>query len=76
MPLFFLIAIGLGAATLGATTVDVTTDNNNRHTAQAQQVQKTQALASDFNAGSYRNRAECVQAASQHKLPASVCPSM
>jgi hypothetical protein len=27
MPLFFLIAIGLGAATLGATAVDVTSDS-------------------------------------------------
>lgn len=76
MPLFFLIAIGVGAATLGATTVDVTTDNNHRHTAQVQQVQTTQALTADFNAGAYKNRADCLKAAYEAKLSASVCPAM
>ena len=49
MPLFFLIAIGCGAFTVGATTVDVTTDarmqarDKANHTAQVQQVQPSQA---------------------------------
>lgn len=76
MPLFFLIAIGVGAATPGATTVDVTIDNNNRHTAQVQQVQQTQALTADFNAGAHKNRADCLKAAYEAKLSASVCPAI
>ena len=53
MPLFFLIAIGCGAFTVGATTVDVTTDarlqarDKANHTAQVQQVQP-QAQASAY----------------------------
>jgi hypothetical protein len=49
MPLFFLIAIGCGAFTVGATTVDVTTDarmqarDKANHTAQVQQVPPSQA---------------------------------
>ena len=76
MPLFFLIAIGVGAATLGATTVDVTTDQNHRPTAQVQQVQSRQALTADFNAGTYKNRSDCLKAAYEQNLSASVCPQM
>jgi hypothetical protein len=37
MPLFFLIAVGLGAATVGATTVDVTGAARENHQARVQQ---------------------------------------
>jgi hypothetical protein len=57
MPLFFLIAIGAGAMTLGATTVDVTSDSPARdranHTAQVQQVQpQPQAQATVYTLSS------------------------
>jgi len=67
MPLFFIIAIGAGAFTLGATAVDVTSDVNaqRRDAAQVQQVQPQQVQ--------YRTMAECQQAAAQQGLPASSC---
>jgi len=67
MPLFFIIAIGAGAFTLGATTVDVTSDvsaQNRERALQAQQVQPVQT---------YQSMADCQQAAAQQNLPASVC---
>jgi len=66
MPLFFIIAIGAGAFTLGATAVDVTSDVSAQRrdaAAQAQQVQQVQ----------YRTLAECQQAAVQQGLPATSC---
>lgn len=39
MPLFFLIAIGLGATTVGATTVDATGAARENHQARLQQEQ-------------------------------------
>jgi len=60
MPLFFIIAIGAGAFTLGATAVDVTSDvsaQRREAAAQAQQVQPQQVQ--------YRTMAECQQAATQ-----------
>ena len=68
MPLFFLIAIGLGSATVGATAVDVTTD------ARAQQKAEVVQHNTNFQASAYATHADCLQGAYQHGLPASVCP--
>ena len=68
MPLFFIIAIGAGAFTVGATTVDVTSDmRQHDRTAQVQ-------TNSDFQASAYANHADCLQGAYQHNLPATACP--
>jgi hypothetical protein len=54
MPLFFLIAIGCGAFTVGATTVDVTSDarmhdrDRANHTAQVQTQAQPQAPAGAY----------------------------
>ncbi len=68
MPLFFIIAIGAGAFTLGATAVDVTSD------AHQQQRQGAQVQATDFQASAYATHADCLQGAYQRNLPASACP--
>ena len=68
MPLFFIIAIGAGAFTLGATTVDVTSDTKAQQRdrrAQTQQVQPQQQV--------YQSMADCQQAAAAQGLSASVC---
>jgi hypothetical protein len=66
MPLFFIIAIGAGAFTLGATAVDVTSDM--RQQQPAAQVQST-----SFQASAYATYDDCVRAAAQQYLPASAC---
>jgi hypothetical protein len=69
MPLFFIIAIGAGAFTLGATAVDVTSDvsaQRRDRALQAQQVQPQQVQT-------YQSMADCQQAAAQQNLPATVC---
>jgi len=69
MPLFFIIAIGAGAFTLGATTVDVTSDiRQERASHSAQVVQPTTPQAS-----TYATMADCVNAAARQGLPASAC---
>jgi hypothetical protein len=68
MPLFFIIAIGAGAFTMGAVTVDATSDMRQQHTAQAQTVQAT-----GFQPAAYPTQAECVNAAAARGLAASVC---
>ena len=67
MPLFFIIAIGAGAFTLGATAVDVTSDTsaqNRERAAQVQQVQPQQV---------YQSMADCQAAAAAQGLSATVC---
>ena len=64
MPLFFIIAIGAGAFTLGATTVDVTSDTRAQQRDRLTQTQQVQA---------YKSMADCQQAAAQQNLPASAC---
>lgn len=67
MPLFFIIAIGAGAFTMGATAVDVTSDTtaqNRERAAQVQQVQPQQT---------YQSMADCQQAAAAQGLSAAVC---
>ena len=63
MPLFFIIAIGAGAFTLGATTVDVTSDVNAQKRDRFAQTQQV----------TYQTMAECQQAMAQRGLPASNC---
>jgi hypothetical protein len=73
MPLFFIIAIGAGAFTLGATAVDVTSDVNAQRrdpTVQAQQMQPQQMQPQQLQ---FRTLAECQQAAVQQGHPPSVC---
>ena len=75
MPLFFLIAIGAGAMAVGATTVDVTTDAHAKERAAAHaQMNQVQAQRADFNANAFSSHADCLNAAYQQNLPASVCP--
>ena len=45
MPLFFLIAIGCGAFTVGATTVDVTSDARQQQKARMEQTTTVQPQA-------------------------------
>ncbi len=63
MPLFFIIAIGAGAFTLGATAVDVTSDVNAQRRDQAVQAQPVQ----------YQTMEQCQQAAARQGLPAWSC---
>ena len=66
MPLFFIIAIGAGAFTMGATAVDVTSDTSAQNRERAVQAQQVQSQA-------YPTMADCVRAAAQQNLPSSVC---
>ena len=66
MPLLFLIAIGCGAFTVGAATVDVTTD---LHAQQKAQVMQT----TNFQASAYTTKEDCLRAAAQQGVPASAC---
>ena len=66
MPLFFLIAIGAGAFTLGATTVDVTSDARD-------QQRYAQVQSTTFQASAYATYEDCLRAAAQQSVPASAC---
>ena len=68
MPLFFIIAIGAGAFTLGATTVDVTSDIRQHDKASAQAAQ-----AATFNPSMYPTQAECVNTAAARGIAAAAC---
>jgi hypothetical protein len=63
MPLFFLIAIGAGALTLGATAIDPAADVRHQNTAQVQPV----------GYQTYASYDDCVRAMAQQNLPASNC---
>jgi hypothetical protein len=68
MPLFFIIAIGAGAFTLGATAVDVTSDTsaqNRERALQAEQVQPQQQT--------YATMADCQRAMAAQHLSAASC---
>ncbi|HZP98056.1 MAG TPA: hypothetical protein VFB13_00835 [Reyranella sp.] len=66
MPLFFIIAIGAGAFTVGATTVDVTSDmRQHDRTAQVQ--------SQNFQANAYATHEDCVKAAVRQGLSARAC---
>ena len=66
MPLFFIIAIGAGAFTLGAVTVDATSDMR-------QQRSSAQALQTTFQPSAYPTQADCVNAAVARGLSAAAC---
>ena len=66
MPLFFIIAIGAGAFTLGATTVDVTSDAR-------QQQRAAQVQTMNYQAAGFATYEDCLRAAAQQSLPASSC---
>ena len=68
MPLFFIIAIGAGAFTLGAVTTDVTSDMRQQEGSSPKVVQAT-----GFQPSAYPTQAECVNAAAARGLAASVC---
>jgi len=63
MPLFFIIAIGAGAFTLGSTAVDVIRDVSVQRRDRAVQAQRVQ----------YQTMEQCLQAAAQQGLPAGSC---
>ncbi len=67
MPLFFLIAIGAGALTLGAKAIDPAADVRHQNTAQ---VQTTGYQATPYTYATYE---DCVRAMQQQYLPASNC---
>ncbi len=69
MSLFFLIAIGAGAFTVGAVTADVVDDG--RLGQQPQTAQAAQAPA--FQATAYPTTADCLNAAAGRGIPASAC---
>jgi len=75
MPLF-VIAIAVGAATLGAATVDYTSDGQfggaTNHSAQVQTQQQT-AQAPVFNPSAYPTQADCLNAAAARGIAASAC---
>ena len=83
MPLFFLIAIGAGAFSLGATTADVVTDgqigqtNHYAYSAPAQpqaQVAQAQVVqAPSFDASAYASPTDCLNAAAQRGVSAAAC---
>jgi hypothetical protein len=67
MPLFFIIAIACGAATVGATTVDVTQDAR---------AARAQAHAVSFDASAYSTGADCRAAAAQAGVSLSACSNL
>lgn len=78
MPLFFLIAIGAGAFSLGATTADVVADGQlgqTNHYAQPvpAQPQPQTALAPSFDASAYASTTDCLNAAALQGAPATAC---
>ena len=66
MPLFFLIAIGAGALTLGATAIDPAADVRHQNTAQVQTTSQQATV--------YATMDDCVRAMAQQnlELPAAV----
>jgi hypothetical protein len=79
MPLFFLIAIGAGAISLGAATVDVAEDG---HLGQSKQFaysapvepQPQQAmLAPSFDASVYASTTDCLNAAALQGVSTTAC---
>lgn len=67
MPLFFIIAIGAGAFTMGATAVDVTSDTSAQNRARALQTEQVQPQQT------YQSMADCQAAAAAKGLSANVC---
>lgn len=78
MPLFFLIAIGAGAFSLGATTADVVNDgqlgqtNHYAYSAPAQP-QAQVAQAPSFDASAYASPTDCLNAAALQGVSTTAC---
>ena len=79
MPLFFLIAIGAGAISLGAATADVAEDGHLGQTkqfaySQPVEPQPQQALMGPaFDASVYPTMTDCLNAAAGRGVPAAAC---
>ncbi len=75
MPLFFIIAIGAGAFTLGATAVDVTSvrQQNRERIAQLQTDQGASQSSNQSQVQTFQTMADCQRAMAQQGLPATVC---
>jgi hypothetical protein len=82
MPLFFLIAIGAGAFSLGATTADVVNDgqlgqtNHYAYSTPAQPqapLQAQVAQAPSFDASAYASATDCLNAAALQGVSATAC---
>ena len=65
MPLFFIIAIGAGAAALGASTAAVVDHH--------EESERVAPVRSDFQASAYGTYDECVRAAVAQHIATSVC---
>ncbi|MDP1961068.1 MAG: hypothetical protein Q8K93_02580 [Reyranella sp.] len=78
MPLFFLIAIGAGAISLGAATADVVEDGHigqtNHYAYSAPtQPQAQVAQAPSFDASAYASATDCLNAAALQGVSATAC---
>jgi hypothetical protein len=67
MPLFFIIAIGAGAFTLGATAVDVTSDTSAQNRDRALRTEQVQPQQT------YATMADCQRAMAQQHLSTASC---
>jgi hypothetical protein len=67
MPLFFIIAIGAGAFTMGATAVDVTSDTSAQNRERAVQMEQAQPQQT------YATMAECQRAMAAQHLSVASC---
>jgi hypothetical protein len=67
MPLFFLIAIGAGAFTMGATAVDVTSDTSAQNRERAVQMEQVQPQQT------YGTMADCQRAMAAQHLSVASC---
>ena len=67
MPLFFIIAIGAGAFTVGATAVDVTSDTSAQNRERALQTEQVQPQQS------YATMADCQRAMAAQNLSTASC---
>ena len=78
MPLFFLIAIGAGAISLGAATGDVIEDGHLGQTKQfaysaPAQPQSQAMLAPSFDASAYASTTDCLNAAALQGVSTTAC---
>lgn len=69
MPLFFIIAIGAGAFTMGATAVDVTSDTSAQNRERAVQMEQVQPQQT------YATMADCQRAMAAQHLSTASCQS-
>ena len=70
MPLFFIIAIGAGAFTVGATAVDVTSDTSAQNRERALQTEQVQQVQQQQT---YATMADCQRAMAAQNLSTASC---